>query len=299
MAATMNTARRPEALADVPGASKMEFTGAVVRLEGAASMEPGRDSSLGLGLGVVLDGQRPSRASVLDLGDGRVRDVDLTREVVVLDWIYDTTLAHLGTLLEGGADGGRRYASQVATEVLKRLGYSSLTRPVFLRMGFRDICQDLDPHEAAGVRIRHPAGEVIRVELDCDGCCLRVEVPEPQHVNDVSEALAAALPLRESQRVQGGAVDGATLLRIRFPLPLNLQEALGLMDELRDGMQRLVQRLEPERARAIQVSVSAFGARESLARFLPPGEATSQGLGEGRDGRRWVPATPPSSKRVH
>lgn len=298
MAATMNMGRRPEALADVPGASKMEFTGAVIRLEGAVSSEPQRDSSLGLGLGVVLDGQRASRASVLDLGDGRVREVDLTREVVVLDWVYHTTLSHLDGLLEGGGDGGRRYASQVATEVLKRLGYTSLTRPVFLRMGFLDICQDLDPHEAAGVRIRHPAGEVIRVELDSHDCCLRVEVPEP-HVNDVAEALAAALPLRECQRATGTAQGGAILLRIRFPLPLNLQEARGLMDELRDGMQRLVQRLEPERARAIQVSVSAFGVRESLARFLRSGESASQGPGAGRDGRRWVPTAPPSSQRIH
>lgn len=297
MAATMNMGRRPEGLADVPGASKMEFTGAVVRLAGTAASESGRDSSLGLGLGVVLDGKRPSRAAVLDLGDGTVREVDLTREVVVLDWIYDTTLAHLGTLLEGEPDGGRRYASQVATEVMKRLGYTPLTRPVFLRMGFRDICQDLDPHEAAGVRIRHPAGGLVRVELDCDGSCLRVEVPEPQHVNDVTEALASALPLRESQRVMGSAAEGApTLLRIRFPLPLSLQEACGLMDELRDGMQRLVQRLEPERARAIQLSISAFGIRESLSRFLQP---TSPGPGLGRDGRRWVPASPPSSQRVH
>ena len=80
----------------------------------------------------------------------------------------------IGRAPPGSRSGGelRRYCFDLALRVLERRGFSPLTRPTMLRIGFRDICRDLDLHESTVVRIVTGPGEVTRVHLDYDANAL-------------------------------------------------------------------------------------------------------------------------------
>ena len=65
--------------------------------------------------------------------------------------------------------------------------------------------------------------------------------------------------------------------QVRFPLPLDMQEAREELLEVRAGLSRLISRFEPDRFRAMDRLVSTFGQRETLAQLnlrQPPFRAT-------------------------
>src|SRR5690606_12732469 len=114
--------------------------------------------------GLVLDGEYAASAEVLELGSGTIRQLDLSAELVILDWVYEPTLDHVRLLLDtprdlslmsGGVVPGPlvQYCQAITLSVLGRVGYNALTRPTVLRMGFRDIVRDLDMNERTAVRI--------------------------------------------------------------------------------------------------------------------------------------------------
>src|SRR5687767_689080 len=87
-------------------------------------------------------------AEAVDLGSADVKLLDLSSELVVLDWVYDPTLEHVGRLVSDSAlgiagqrDELARFSFRLALRLLERVGFGPLTRPTLLRIGFRDICR--------------------------------------------------------------------------------------------------------------------------------------------------------------
>ncbi len=115
-----------------------------------------------VGLGVVIDGADPARAEVVDLGSAEIRVVDLTGPLVVLGWLYPSGLRSLRRVVEDSGfeelDRTRAFTFNMALRALNSAGFSPLTRPTVLRIGFRDLCQDLDLHEGTAVRLLLPSG---------------------------------------------------------------------------------------------------------------------------------------------
>ena len=180
---TITTESRPEAMADVPGICELPLTRAVVQYRDVHELYRRGGRIREIGLAVVVAGRFASSVRAMDLGSAEVKYLNLASELVILDWVYDPTLAHLRTLANAGGGAKtagyprpsgdlRRYCFDLALRVLERRGFSPLTRPTLLRIGFRDICKDLDMHESTAVRIVTGAGEVTRVYLDYDANAL-------------------------------------------------------------------------------------------------------------------------------
>ena len=277
---------RPEAMADVPGVCELTLTRAVVQYRNVHEVDVPGGRIEDIGLALVLEGRFASAAQVLDLGSGRVKELDLSAELVVLDWVYEPTLEHVHGLLRVSADPsaeGReardslgKYSFDLALRVLRRAGYGPLSRPTLLRIGFRDICRDLDLHEGTSVRFVMGQGRLARASLDCDGNALvfRTAYQEPDPI--LEEALASAFPSRDIRRLLPvGSTEGLSY-QVRFPLPLTFLEARMLVREFREGLAHLLARFEPQRFRALKEVLQTFGSRETLSRlyFREPREAS-------------------------
>jgi len=268
---------RPEAMADVPGVCELTLTRAVVQYRNVHEVDVPGGRIEDIGLALVLEGRFASAAQVLDLGSGRVKELDLSAELVVLDWVYEPTLEHVHGLLRISADPsaeGReardalgKYSFDLALRVLRRAGYGPLSRPTLLRIGFRDICRDLDLHEGTSVRFVMGQGRLARASLDCDGNALvfRTAYQEPDPI--LEEALASAFPSRDIRRlIPVGSTEGLSY-QVRFPLPLTFLEARMLVREFREGLAHLLARFEPQRFRALKEVLQTFGSRETLSRL--------------------------------
>jgi hypothetical protein len=264
-------------MADVPGVCEVTLTRAVVQYRGVheADLPEGRIEDIGLAL--VLDGSFASASQVLDLGSAQVKQLDLSTELVVLDWVYEPTLKHVHQLLRAAADPSNQgkqarlalgpYCFDLAMRVLLRAGYGPLSRPILLRIGFRDVCRDLDLHEGTSVRIAMGRGRLARARLDSDGNAL-VFGTAFRHSDEILEdALRAAFPSRDLRRiVPSGETEGISY-QVRFPLPLAFSEARSQVREIREGLAHLLARFEPHRYRALQEVMETFGTRETLARL--------------------------------
>jgi len=269
---------RPEAMADVPGVCELPLTRAVVQYRGIHEVDIPEGRIEDIGLALVLDGQYASAAQVLDLGSGRVKELDLSAELVVLDWVYEPTLDHVHSLLRGAVDPSvegeeprealRRYSFDLALRILRRGGYGPLSRPTFLRIGFRDICRDLDLHEGTSVRIVMGPGRLTRASLDPDGNALLFRTASREQDPPLEDALMSAFPTREVRRLlPAGSMEG-TSYQVRFPLPLTFMEARRLTGEFREGLVHLLARFEPQRFRALKEVLETFGSRETLGRIV-------------------------------
>jgi hypothetical protein len=275
--ATPQLASRPEAMADVPGVCEVTLSRAVVQYRGLheADLPEGRIEDIGLAL--VLDGEFASASQVLDLGSAQVKQLDLSTELVVLDWVYEPTLKHVHQLLRGAADPSNQgkqarrilapYCFDLALRVLLRTGYGPLSRPVLLRIGFRDICRDLDLHEGTSVRIAMGRGRLARARLDSDGNALLFGTAfrEPDEV--LEDALRAAFSGRDLRRLLPSEGTEGLSYQVRFPLPLTFSEVRVQVREIREGLAHLLARFEPHRFRALREVLETFGARETLARL--------------------------------
>jgi hypothetical protein len=197
---------------------------------------------------------------------------------VVLDWVYEPTLEHLGELLhrseaeesevkEGARARSRgeleRYAFDLALRVIDRVGYGPLTRPVVLRIGFRDICRDLDLHEGTAVRILYRGERAVRIHMDYDAVALVARTG----LSAADEALAEALPGGDLRRRPATGPTGSVEYSLRLPLPVTADEARRLLETVRFGLGHLLARFEPDRYRAVEGLLSTFGTRETLARL--------------------------------
>lgn len=279
--ALQGASTRPEAMADVPGVCEMPLTRAVVQYRDGHEIEQVGGRIQDIGLALVLEGRYASSAEVVDLGSGDVKLLDLTAEVVLLDWVYEPTLEHVHELLAAslgdtgtvgrGADAARRpferFCFRLGMRVLERIGFGPLTRPTLLRIGFRDICRDLDLHEGTSVRVALDGERLVRAHLDYDGNALRFLTPGPDPAAGVRDALAEAFPDARLSRIVPSTSASAGGYAARYVLPASLLELRTQLAEIRAGLVRLLGRFEPSRVREVEEVVGTFGRRETLARL--------------------------------
>jgi hypothetical protein len=274
---TLDTDRRPEAMADVPGVCELPLTRAVVQYRDVheIDMEGGRIQDIGLAL--VLEGRYASAAEAVDLGSADVKQLDLSSELVVLDWVYDPTLAHVSDLVAEAARGTAgqrqelaRFGFRLALRLLERIGYGPLTRPTLMRIGFRDICHDLDLHEGTSVRIVAGPGRIVRAHLDYDGNALLFRTAGDRSDPQIEAALLEAFPHCDMRRLLPSPTGNAGY-QVRLALPLTLDEARATMGGIRSGLAHLIARFEPDRYRSLEPMLATFGSRETLAQLHVPG----------------------------
>jgi len=261
---------RPEAMADVPGICEVSLTRGVVQYRDVHEMDAPGGRIEDIGLGLVLEGRYASSAEAIDLGSGKVKVLDLSTELVVLDWVYEPTLEYVAGLITAAASTGssaplQRYVFRLGLRTLERLGFGPLTRPTFLRIGFQDICRDLDLHEGTSIRIVLGPGRLTRAHLDYDGCALifrtAFNAPDPQ----LEHALESAFPGGELRRLIPVVPSEALDYQVRFSLPATLTEARENLTAVRRGLASLVAQYEPERFRSLAPLLETFGDRETLA----------------------------------
>lgn len=259
-----------------------------------------------LGLGVVLEAGDPSAATVLDLGSGQRRRADLNRPVVLLGWLYPGTVrALLAQVSDPGSNEsqGRSGWWARALRMLDRTGFSPLTRPVFLRAGFRDLVEDVDLHESLAVRIAVADG-VARAWLDGDRSALMIRIdagePDVEFERDLREAFPG-WPVLAGLATDG---TGAAIRQVEIPMARSLRELRRDLRSLRRGILHLLERYEPARHLAIREAFAGFGERDSLAAFtardLRSRPVPSTVLGPAAEhGLTGDLSTAPTSARVH
>lgn len=267
------TEPRPEAMADVPGVCELPLTRAVVSYRDVHDLDAQGGRIQDIGLALVVEGRYASSAEAVDLGSAEVKTLDLSAELVVLDWVYEPTLDHVAELVRrraahggGGADEELgSYCFQLALSVVGRLGFGPLTRPTILRIGFRDVCRDLDLHEGTSVRIVLGPGRLTRCRMDYDGCALLFRTADTVADPTLEDALIQAFPGGDLRRLVP-VHDGTGLsYQVRFPLPLALPEARSTLAAVRRGLEHLLARFEPTRYRSVEGITRTFGARDTLA----------------------------------
>ena len=272
---SLQSEARPEAMADVPGICELPLTRAVVQYRDLHEVDLPGGRIQDIGLALVLEGRFASSAEVLDLGSSTVKMLDLSSELVVLDWVYEPTLEHVKRLIRdrAGAEAdepeGRleAYCFQMALGLLGRMGYGPLTRSTILRIGFRDICRDLDFHEGTSVRIVVGEHRISRAYLDYDANALVFSAPSPEPDAILEAAVLEAFPESEVFRVSEVHESGSVHYHVRLDLPVTLAEAREELQAIRQGLGRLLARFEPGRFKAVEHYLSTFGSRETLARL--------------------------------
>lgn len=283
-------AARPEAMADVPGVCELPLTRAVVQYRDVHELDHPGGRIQDIGLAVVVEGRFASSVRAIDLGSAETKFLDLSSELVVLDWLYEPTLAHVRRLADAASEdrppgtGLGPYCFDLALRVLARRGFTPLTRSTLLRIGYRDLCQDLDLHEGTAVRITTRPGKLVRVHLEYDAAALVFETSPARRDHVLESALREVFPglpaarFGVGERGGGGAEARRRGYRVRFGVPLDFGEARRSLYRMRHGLSHLVARFEPERFRALDSLVSTFGERRTLDRLRFPAVA-DMGLG--------------------
>ncbi len=269
MQTNVHTDARPEAMGDVPGICELSLTRAIVQYRDVHEMDAPGGRIEDIGLALVVEGRYAATAEAVDLGSGQVKVLDLSTELVVLDWVYEPTLEHVSELITATAatrenEALKRYAFQLGLRVLERIGFGPLTRSTFLRLGFRDICRDLDLHEGTSIRFVLGPGRLTRAHLDYDACAVvfRTAFPEPDV--HLEHALAEAFLTADLLRVEPMAEEGAVEYQVRFALPTTLGEARASLGQVRRGLVSMLARFEPDRLASIAPVMDTFGERETL-----------------------------------
>jgi hypothetical protein len=290
MVHSLGTESRPQPDPLLTGVCELPLTRAVLMYEHEEDRALPGGRLADIGLGVVVDGSRPGRTEILDLGSGEVRSVTLDGPLVILGWVYSSTLRSLKEGVSQGPEHLRRVTFPLAIRVLERNGFSALTRPLVLRVGFRDLARDLDLHEGTAVRLLLPAGGVVRLHLDYEAVTLVARTGATTR----NPALEAALrdAFSGSELLASRSTDPAGLQSYHMPLavPSSVSDARQVLRRLRRGFLHLLARFEPERYRAVRDHLDAFGERDSLRDL--------RDLGSGRHLRR-LAGEPRLAGRVH
>lgn len=269
MQPNVHTDARPEAMGDVPGICELSLTRAVVQYRDVHEMDTPGGRIEDIGLALVVEGRYAATAEAIDLGSGQLKVLDLSTELVVLDWVYEPTLAHVSSLITttaGAPDNGvlQQYAFQLGLRVLERIGFGPLTRATFLRLGYRDICRDLDLHEGTSIRFVLGPGRLTRAHLDYDACAIvfRTAFPEPDL--QLEHALAEAFLAAELRRIEPMSEGASVEYHVRFPLPTTLADARTCLAQMRRGLVSMLARFEPDRFASLAPVMDTFGDRETL-----------------------------------
>lgn len=271
MIPSTGTGVRHETDSLLTGVCELPLTRAVLMYDDRSErgLPGGRISDLGLG--VVLDGTRPSRSEVMDLGSAQVRTVPLRGPLVILEWVFASTVRSFREGLAQQPKELRRLTSALALKVLERNGFSALTRPLFLRLGFRDLARDLDLHEGTAVRLLLPAGGVVRMHLDYETSSLVARTGVTTRNPSLEGALRDAFSESELLGTRSGDPSGLQSYHLPFPPPTSVAETRQLLRRLRRGFLHLLARFEPERYRVVRNQLDTFGERESLRQLQTVG----------------------------
>ncbi|MDE2764731.1 MAG: hypothetical protein OXK74_18410 [Gemmatimonadota bacterium] len=140
-----------------------------------------------------------------------------------------------------------------------------------LRIGFRDICKDLDLHGSTVVRIITDPGEVTRVRLDYEANSL-VFRPAGAWPFQLLEAIREVFPGVRVDPVDSAGPGGAGGCLVRFGVPVTFGELQSSLLAMRRGLGDLVARFEPERFQSVRGLVSTFGERATLERIASRGD---------------------------
>ncbi len=274
MPITLDGRARPEAMADVPGVCELPLTRAVVQYRDVHEVDIPGGRIQDIGLALVLEGKYATAAEVVDLGSASLKTLDLSHELVVLDWVYEPTLEHVTHLLRKRAaapetvvDPLAPYCFQMALRLLERVGFGPLTRSTVLRIGFRDICRDLDMHDGTSVRIVMEPGRITRAHMDYDGATLifRTSSTEPDPIMEAS--LQEAFPSSRLWQVTPSVGEELVSYEVRLPIPITLAESRTALATVRKGLAHLLSRFEPQRFKAVEQNLITFGERETLAQL--------------------------------
>lgn len=291
MVHSLGTGTRSHADPLLTGVCELPLTRAILiyRDEGDRNLPGGRLEDIGLGL--VTDGDRSDRREILDLGSGATRSLALEGPLVILGWVFSSTLRSLREGLAQGADSLRRVTFPLALRVIERNGFSALTRPIVLRVGFRDLVRDMDLHEGTAVRLLLPAGGVVRLHLEYETTTLVARTGTATRNPALESALRDAFS--GSDLLASRALDSTGLQSYHVPLssPSGIGDARKLLGRLRRGFLHLLARFEPDRYRAVRDHLDAFGERDSLRDL--------RDLGSGRHLRRLAPGERRFDGRIH
>lgn len=237
------------------GTFEVSLTRAVLPFRDGSDGSPPGGRIQDIGMGVVVDGSDPARADVLDLGSAEMRVVDLTGPLVVMGWLYPSGLRSLCRVVAdadaAALDRARSFTFQMALRALRTAGFGPLTRPTILRIGFRDLAQDLDLHEGTAVRLLLPSGGVVRMHLDYESVTLVARTGRSTPNPELESALSEAFP--GSDLFRGPIPDalGAQAYHLPLPIPRTFTEVRDLLGNLRGGMGRLLARFEPDRHESV------------------------------------------------
>jgi hypothetical protein len=236
-----------------------------------------------LGLGVVLEGLGASRARVVDLGSGEVREADLTPPLVLLGWVFPRPFREIQGAVAGSTSPGDRrpWIREFAFPLLRELGLSALTRPIFLRLGFLDLCQDLDLHDEAAIRMHLGASGAIRAHLEPETPQLILRTGKSAELPELEGALSEAFPLFPLSRRRQGEGRLTVELSLTLPSRTELPSLRRDLAVVRAGFESLLRLFEPERFEAYRSTVLAFGSRDSLAALDGGVRSTPRGDGPG------------------
>ena len=267
---TTKAETRPEAMGDVPGICELPLTRAVVQYRNLHEADASGGRIEDIGLALVVDGQYASTAEAVDLGSGNVKVLDLSTELVVLDWAYEPTVEYVADLITESAstqkyDHLRAYSRKLGLTILERVGFGPLSRPTFLRVGFRDICRDLDMHEGTSIRFVMGLGRLTRAYLDYDTCSLCFRTAFQDADPQLEHALGVAFPKADIHREDPFSGTDAVSYHVRFPVPASFAEARPVLGRMRRGLVALMARFETERFSSVEALLNTFGARETLA----------------------------------
>ena len=224
-----------------------------------------------IGLALVVEGRQAGSAEVLDLGSGRIKVLDLSTELVVLDWVYEPTLGYVTELIRETAktkqdEPLRSYAYKLGLSVLERVGFGPLTRPTLLRIGYRDICRDFDLHEGTSIRFVLGPGRISRAYLNYDACALSFKTaftePDAPLEHALLDAFNSAAEVRRFEMIsEADSIE----YQVRLPLPTTFAETRASLGVMRRGLAALMARFEPDRYESVGHLMDTFGQRETLA----------------------------------
>ena len=174
------------------------------------------------------------------------------------------------------------------------------TTPSLLRIGFRDICRDLDLHEGTSVRIVAGPGRIVRAHLDYDGNALLFRTAGERSDPEIETGLLEAFPHGDMRRLVP-SVSGVAGYQIRMPLPLTLDEARATLAGIRAGVSAVAigQGLDEGRAVAAPGAVDGPpGGLQHGVRVVPVDDDRLQAVGGGPVGRRPLDGRHLADRRV-